>query len=538
MPIQVIDTVGKSGLISDTQPQKLADGAWSSGKNVRFDGNTASKVKGSRLVQGSLSTSAYSLFAHTTFDGAQFLCYAGLARVFTVNNNTHYELTRYSNTSTVLPYNTDPTLLWTGGVLGGLLFMNNGVDIPQVQPTPTASCRLMNLPNWPNTVTTRAACIRAFKNYLVALDVTKGVIRYRQMVKWSAAAEPLTVPSTWDESDTTADAGETSLSETNGTVIDCMPLRDVNIIYKDDSVHGMQFIGNPFVFRFYQIFSSVGIIAKRCVAAFENYHCFIGNDLDIYVHDGNTIRSIADDRWREYMRTNVDGSNYERLFVVPNPVTTEIWVFVPTSGAEYPSTVLMWNWRKDTWGERDVTEISGATVGGIESSDYVTQWSQLTDTWASWGVTWSELESLPPDRKLVLVSPDNTGGLIETEFGSTELGRAMPFELERRDMWAFSCKVSDGNRIVDLQSRKFVRRVRFRTANQTSTNSITYKVAVEDDLNAAPTWTSSSDMSNGTAEVVVLRRGRFLSLRIESTGDTIFSLQDIEIELDPSGEYM
>lgn len=538
MPIQVIDTVGRSGLISDTQPQKLADGAWSSGTNVRFDGNTASKVKGSRLVQGSLSTSAYSLFAHTTFDGSQFLCYAGLARVYTVNNNTHYDLTRFSNTSTVLPYNADPTLLWTGGVLGGLLFMNNGVDVPQVQLTPTASCRLSDLPNWPTTVTTRAACIRAFKNYLIALDVTKGVIRYRQMVKWSAAAEPLTVPSTWDEADTTADAGETSLSETNGTVIDCLPLRDVNIVYKDDSIHGMQFIGNPFVFRFYQIFSSVGILAKRCVAAFENYHCFVGNDLDIYVHDGNTIRSIADDRWREYMRTNIDGSNYERLFVCANPVSTEIWIFLPTGADEYPSKVLLWNWRKDTWGERDVTNISGATVGGIESSDYVVLWSTVVDTWDTIGSTWSELDSLPPDRKLVLVNPDNTGGLIETEFGSQELGADMPFYLERRDMWAFTCKVMDGGRIVDLQSRKFVRRVRFRTANQTSTNDITYKVAVQDDLNASLVWTTSTAMSNGTAEVVVLRRGRFLSVAIESTGDTIFSLQDIEIELDASGEYM
>jgi len=538
MPIKLFDNVGAIGVVADTRPEKLADGAWSAGQNVRFDGYVATKVKGSRSVQGSLSASAYSLFAHTTFGGQQFFAYAGLARVFTVNNNTHYELTRVSNTSTVQLYNTDANDLWTGGVLGGLLFMNNGVDIPQVQRTPTASCRLSNLPNWPTTITTRCSCLRAYRNYLVALDVTKGTIRYRQMVKWSASADPLTVPSTWDESDTTADAGETSLSETNGTVIDCLPLRDVNIIYKDDAIHGMQFIGGNFIFRFYQIFSGVGLLSKRCVAAFEQYHCFIGNDLDVYVHDGNSIRSIAQDKWRDWLAANIDGAKFEHAFVIPNPVTSEIWFFIPTGTDEYASTVLMWNWRKDTWGIRDVANVSGAAVGGIESSDYLTPWNSLTDTWDSWGVLWSDLESLPPSRKLVLVSPTNTTGLIETEFGSTELGANLPFAVERQGLWAVPTKIMDGSRIVDLQSVKFIRRVRFRTTASNSTTGITYMVCVQSDVNSPMVWVSTNKLVNNTAEIAVFKRGRFLSIRIESGEDTLISLQDFEIDVDPSGNYL
>lgn len=534
MPLQLVDNVGQLGLISDTQPQKLADGAWSGGQNVRFDGFVASKVKGSRAIQGSLSTSAYSIFAHTTFDGAHFFAYAGIANVFTVNNNAHFDISRLVGGV----YNTDATKLWTGGVFGGLLFMNNGVDVPQIQLTPTASCHLSDIPNWPTSVTTRCAVMRSYKNYLVALDITKGVLRYRQMVKWSSSADPLTTPATWNEADTTQDAGENSLSESNGTVIDCLPLRDVNIIYKDDSVHGMQFIGVPFVFRFYQIFSNVGLLAKRCVAAFENYHCFVGNDLDIYVHDGNTLRSIANDRWREYMRQTVIGSHFERMFMVANPTTNEIWIFLPTGVDQYTSKVLMWNWRKDAWGERDVINISSAVAGGIESSDYLTLWSTSTTTWATDGSTWAELESLPPDRKLVMVNPNNTTGIIETEFGSLELGVSMPFMLERTGIWGLSCKVSDGARIIDLQGVKFVRRVRFRMQDTSGSDMITYKVGLQTDLNSPLVYASTSKITNSTAEVVVLKRGRFLAIRIESTADTLFSLQDIEIEVEPSGDYL
>jgi hypothetical protein len=509
MPLQLFDNVGQVGLVADISAQKIAPGAWSDGRNVRFNGFTASKVLGSRAVQGSLSTSAYSLFAHTTFDGSQFLCYAGLTSVYTTNQNLHYDLTRASTSGTTQAYSADATALWTGGVLGGLLFLNNGVDVPQIQLTPTASCRLSDLPNWPTTITTRCTVLRAYRNYLVALDVTKGTIRYRQMVKWSASADPLTAPSTWDEADTTADAGETSLSETNGSNIDCLPLRDVNIIYKDDAVYGMQFIGGAFIFRFYQIFSGVGLLAKRCVAAFENYHLFVGNDLDVYVHDGNSIRSVAQDRWREWLRENVDGANYERMFVVANPVSTEIWICVPTGEASYPTKALLWNWRKDTWGVRDLPVVSSGVVGVIESSDYVLTWDTITSNWDTINTTWGQLDSLPPDRKLVLASPDVMTGLIETEFGSTE-----------------------------LQTVKFIRRIRFRTVDSGSTADITFKVAVQTDLNSTLTWQSTNKLTNNTAEITVLKRGRFVNVQVMTDEDTLVDVLSYEIEYEAAGSYL
>ena len=541
MPQQLIEKVGAIGLVSgvDVDPRKLPDGAWSDGLNVRFDGYLAEKVKGSRVVQGSLSTSAHTLVPHTTFDGSQFICYAGLTRVFTVNNNTHYELTRVSNTSTVVLYNADPTELWTGGVLGGLLFLNNPADVPQIQVTPTASCRLSNLPNWPTTITTRAACLRAYKNYLVALDITKGPQRYRQMVKWSASADPLTVPHTWDEADTTADAGENSLSESNGTVIDCLPLRDINIIYKDDSVHGMQFIGGQFIFRFYGIFNSIGILSRNCVCAFnEAYHLFIGNDLDIYVHDGQTCTSIGEDRWAEWLRENVDGTQYNRMFVVNNPTSNEVWIFVPTGADSYNDVVLMYNWRKKTWGKREVDNVSHGVVSAIESTNYVTLWSAASYSWDSTAMSWAELASLPPDKKLVLASPTRTTGLIETEIGSSEFGAALPFVLERTGMWAMACKVVDNGRVIDLQGVKFVDRIRFRTVDGTSQTGMRFMVAVQTDVDSPLVWATTTKMNGTTAEVTVFKRGRFLNLRIESDEDTLFSLNEIEIVMRPSGDYL
>lgn len=544
MPIRLIDNVGQIGAISeaDIQPMKIPDGAWSTAENVRFDGYVAKKVGGTRATFGSLSIAPYTLTPHSTFDGEPFFCYAGLTQVYTVSNNQHFDLTRQSatlsGTATNRAYSTDPTKLWTGGVFGGLLFLNNGNDTPQIQLTPTASCRLSDLANWPSTVTTRAACLRAFKNYLIALDVTKGAVRYRQMVKWSASADPLTVPATWDEADTTADAGETSLADTNGSVIDCLPLRDVNIIYKDDSVYGQQFIGGAFIFRFYNIFNNVGILAKRCVAAFEQYHCFVGNDLDIYVHDGTTIRSIGQDKWRSYLRQNIDGSNYERTFVVANPVTSEIWICFPTGEHDYTSRILMWNWRKDTWSTRTIANASHGAAGAIRSSDYVLLWSTITTTWATESSTWAELASVPPERRLVLADPTYLNGLLETEIGTTERGSPLPFYMERKQMWAVPAKIDNNSRVIDLQSLKFIRRMRFRTSGMTA-NTIQFNIAVLTDVNTTAIYqVTSSSAAGATMETAVLRRGRFIWFTVESTADVDFQLHAVEIEYEESGMYM
>lgn len=528
---RLIDNVGAVGIVLDVDNRKVPSGAWTDGENVRFDGYTAAKVAGSRTVFGSLSAAAYSLFYFDTVDGVHHFVYAGLSSVHMIDTASHHNITRVDISGTAVAYNTDPAELWTGGVLNGLLFLNNGVDHPQIQVTPTSSARLSNLPNWPTTITTRAAAMRSFKDVLVALDITKGANRYRQMVKWSDGSDPLGVPGSWDEADPTTDAGEFNLAETPGAVVDCLPLRDVNIVYKDDSIWGMQAVTTNDVFRFYKIFTDIGLLAKRCVTAFESSHAFIGSDLDFYVHDGNAIRSIGQDKWRGWLRDNIDNTNFRRCFALTNHTTTEVWFCVATGDESYASRALMWNWRHDTWGLRRLPNASSGAVGVIQTEQYA--WSALTDTWATITETWGELEAVAPVRKLVLSSPTNLTGLVETEFGTLELGNALSFYVERNGYWELPTQRAG----LDLQSQKFIRRIWFRTDGSPSTGAVTFRVAVKSDLGATTPYVSTAKVVDNTAEIVVLKRGRFIDYRVESTADVQCALLSVEIEYDDSGNY-
>ena len=121
---------------------------------------------------------------------------------------------------------------------------------------------------------------------MVAMDVTKSGIRDKRLVKWSHPAPAGSFPTSWDETDTTKDTGEVHLGETEGAILDSLTLRDVNLIYKDDSIHGMQHVGGIGIFRFFQIFGEYGALGKNCVVQFEaGKHLVFGRD-DVFVHDG------------------------------------------------------------------------------------------------------------------------------------------------------------------------------------------------------------------------------------------------------------
>jgi hypothetical protein len=88
-------------------------------------------------------------------------------------------------------------------------------------PTSTARCgsplltpgglAFANIPAW--NANWRAAALRSYKSFLIALNVTKAGVNFPSLVKWSDVAPNNVAPTTWDETDTTKLAGENPLSQ-------------------------------------------------------------------------------------------------------------------------------------------------------------------------------------------------------------------------------------------------------------------------------------------------------------------------------------
>jgi hypothetical protein len=327
--------------------------------------------------------------------------YAGLNKVY-LYDGVHNNITRQTAAVDV-NYSATAELNWTGALLGGVPIINNGVDVPQQLLPVSSSTKLTALTAWPATYT--AGSMRAFKQFLVALDITKSSVHYHHMVKWSNQADPGAVPTTWDETDATNDAGEFELKESGGSLIDSISLRDINVIYKEDEIWGQQFVGGNYIFRFYKILGQLGALSRRCaVEAFTGIHAVFGFD-DIVKHDGQNAKSILDGRLRSYLFNNLDSTYYARSFIALNNPMKEVWFCYPETGSSLPNRALVWNYLRDTVGIRDLTGYAHMESGQINPGTTSDQWDLAVGDWSSDSQTWGERLFTPSQNRSLAIVP-------------------------------------------------------------------------------------------------------------------------------------
>jgi hypothetical protein len=389
------------GIFTDPNPSDLPPNAWNEGRNVRFKDGKAIKSQGHEAVFGALPGGRGPKYAMPYLSEATpYWFVTGGDKIFRT------EGTAYIDVSRAAPYSTIPSAKWNGGFLSGVAILNNGVDVPQFVTTFGGS-QFADLTNWP--VGLQAKVVRPFKNYLIALNLTKTSVQMPTVVKWSSPADPGNVPFTWDETDPTNDAGENPLADTAGAIVDGKKLRDQFIIYKEDSVYTMRYIGGVFVFQFQQLFDDVGMISQNCAAEFDGKHFVVGQG-DVYVHNGVQKNSVIEGKVKKALFDAIRAGSNNSVFVVPDYANSEMWVcFQSTAEAvsgSYCDRAAIYNWTTGLWTFRDLPQIVYATFGVIDPRTPDT-WASDPNPWDSDTTVWGNSTYNPAKNKILLVSESN-----------------------------------------------------------------------------------------------------------------------------------
>lgn len=401
MDLQRIEIKNPTGIMTDPNPSDLPSNRWSYGLNVKFRNGKATQVDGYSQVYDTppepllYATSFLSQNTPLWIGGSE-----GKLRI-TSGSGGWVDYSRLVGG----PYNATQTENWNGGFLAGVAIMNNGVDVPQsLLPS---NNNFTDLPNWPATY--RAKIIRPFKNYLIALNITIDSVTYPTTVKWSAPADPGEVPPTWDITDPTNDAGENPLADTPGAIVDGKKLRDAFIIYKEDSVYSMRYVGGTFVFQFQQLFDDVGMLSSNCAAEFDGKHFVVGRG-DVYVHNGVQKSSVIDGAMKDLLFQAIAGQNIQTTFVVPDYSNTEMWIcFSESTEAftnRYNDKACIWNWTTNEWSIRDIPDVISASFGIVDPQE-PQDWDSDLNTWDSDATVWNSQTYNPSKNKLILVSNVN-----------------------------------------------------------------------------------------------------------------------------------
>lgn len=513
MDLQRIEIKNVTGIMTDPNPSDLPPNKWSFGNNVKFRNGKAEMVEGFSSVYDTPPEPLLQIMPYLSQNTPFWLGGSTTKLRITTGIGGWVDYSRLVGGA----YTASQTNNWNGGFLAGVAIMNNGSDVPQ-SLMPTAN-NFTNLPNWPSTY--RAKVVRPFKNYLIALNLTVNSVLYPTVVKWSAPADPGEVPSTWDPADPTNDAGENPLADTPGAIVDGKKLRDAFIIYKEDAVYSMRYIGGAFVFQFQQLFDDIGMIATNCAAEFDGKHFVVGRG-DVYVHNGVQKQSVIDGDMKDFLFNAIADQNIQNTFVVPDYNNTEMWVcFAQSTGAAnsgYCDKACVWNWATDEWSIRDIPRLISAAAGVVDPQDPDT-WDSDANAWDTDATVWGSQTYNPAKNKIVLLSNIDNKIYVVGESNRFD-GAIFQSYLERSALY-----FGDDLRMKSATTL---------TPHMSGSGTVNFYIGTTNIQDAPMTWHGPYPYRIGVDHHITFRHfGRYVGLRVEMTSEKYWNFNGYTLEFTP-----
>jgi len=388
--------IGSKGIVTDQDPYDLELTQFPIGQNVQFHEGRIGKSFGH-----SSSTTVATAPTHLVgwrYPGNNTLIVGALNKIYRYNGASISNVTKTSDAT-----NYGNSERWQSAFLGSALLMNNGVGTPQyMQPNGT---RFADLPSWPANVIT--GCIKPYNAFLVMTGYETSGAKYPYTVRWSDTYNPTTVPSDYNIASTTNLAGENVLTGRYGNLIDQLPLNNANMIYAQRGVFAMDYIGSPLVFSFREVFTDDGIINRGAVATFFNQHLVVGNN-DIYIHDGNSKRSIVDNRVRRTFYNAVQDTRSVTCTAIYD--RSEVWITYADEDAasvQNANKALIYNWTQDAFTFLDLPNVRA--IGTSDVLDTSGAWDNNSQSWDDTNEYWSNasLNTTSKGMGVYAVSPAN-----------------------------------------------------------------------------------------------------------------------------------
>lgn len=411
---------------------------------------------------------------------------------------------------------------WAHTNLNGLIVATNGYDAPQMWPlsggAPSLSSAFMELRNWPSG--NKCKVIRSFRTFLVGLNWSRTNEEPR-LVKWSTEASSGSPPSTWSESDNTLDAGAYELSDTPGDIIDGLPLGDSFLIYKDDSIYVMNYIGTPYIFSFKLLSPTIGLLSKGALAEFEGGHFFMGNS-DFYVCNGQNVTPLLSDKLRRTVYDELNGDNYQKCFVAADYVRNEMLACYPAGSSTVPNKALIWNWKTNTFSFRDLPDTSHINSGIVEITAGAT-WDAATLTWDADSDPWGATNYDNVIKNIVFADVTNTK-IFRDNKGNKKDTATMTAYIERT-----------GYDLGDSSSVKMVTAV-WPELEVSGNNSVNVYIGRQMSTEEGVTWEGPVAFNPNTQSKVSCRvSGKLFGVKVESDTDVDWKLHSVAFDVQQRG---
>lgn len=211
------------------------------------------------------------------------------------------------------------------------------------------------------------AVIRDFVVVGNTWDASDGLVPNR--VRWSAKG---------DETDWTIAASTQADKEdlAGGGWVQRITGGEYGLIFADNAVWRMSYIGSPIVFQFDEILPGRGTPAPGSVAQIGDNVFFLSQEGFEVIVNGSTSQPIGAHRINRTFFSEFDASAADRITSVADPVSNRVFWAYPGSGNRdgEPNKVLCYDYAADKWTYSDqyvqqlfVANTPGYTMDGLDS---------------------------------------------------------------------------------------------------------------------------------------------------------------------------
>ena len=118
------------------------------------------------------------------------------------------------------------------------------------------------------------------------------------------------------------------------------------LVWTDNSLYLMKFVGAPFTFGFEQVGTNCGIIGKNAVIQIDGA-AFWMSSKGFFLYDG-TVKSLPCSV-EDFVYDNFDTTKGQQVYAGLNNLYTEIVWYYPSNGSEYNDKYVVYNYGEGTW---------------------------------------------------------------------------------------------------------------------------------------------------------------------------------------------
>jgi hypothetical protein len=295
------------------------------------------------------------------------------------------------------------------------------------------------------------------------------------------------------------------------------------LVWTDNALYAMKFVGAPFTFGFEQVGTNCGLIGKNAAIEIDGVAYWMGNN-GFFSFDGtvNTLPCSVED----FVYDDIDTTKGQQICAGINNLFTEVIWWYPTANATFNDRYVVYNYGQDN---------ANLPMGN---------WYTATNTNAM-RTTW--IDSLVYPKPYATAFNSSSTGTFPVIQGETGLGQTVFFEHEigtdqinpdgsttalTSFVESFSFSLQKDQSEVFLAMRRFLPNFKVLTGN----NQVTISVK---DFPADPstaTTLSPFTITSSTTKVDTRARGRYANIKIENTGaGESWRFGTFQVDLQPDG---